>query len=504
MKQHHLHTSIHFVTGSIAPRLFGSFVEHMGSVIYNGIYEPDHPQADEKGFRKDVLALIQDLKLSVIRYPGGNFSSGYNWEDTVGPKKERPVLKELAWEGIETNQFGLNEFLEWVKLTGAEPIITINLGTRGIDAARNLVEYCNGSGGTYWSDLRRSHGYGEPHGIKLWCLGNELDGEWQIAAKRARDYGALAREAAKVMRKVDPSIQLVTVGSSARHLDSYPEWDRKVLDESYEQADYISLHNYINKKSDNTPTYLARPIEMEKQICEIIAACDYVQGAKRSQKTMYLAFDEWNVHKEPDIPYEKWQIGSPFDWCQYTMEDTLVFASMMLTILRHADRIKIGCQSLLVNTIPLILSLKEGPAWRNATYYPLLHASLYAKGEVLQQQSSGPLYTAGDFTDVPGVDSATVLDEEGGVITLFSVNRLSEDVSLKFICDGMFQGEKKEIQVEHIQLYHKDLMARNTIDAPETLTPVSCSFTKASDEDLSMTLRPYSWNVFRMKQENKE
>lgn len=493
MKNAHLIVSKDFKLGKTSDRLFGSFVEHMGSVVYNGIFEPGHPHADENGFRKDVLEMVKDLNLSVIRYPGGNFTSGYNWEDTVGPKENRPVRLDLAWRQFEPNTFGLNEFMTWIGIVGADPIMTINLGTRGVDAARNIVEYCNFEKGSYWSDLRRTHGVLTPYKIKVWCLGNELDGEWQIARKTADEYGQLACEAGKVMKLVDPEIELVAVGSSARHLPSFPKWDETVLMHTYENVDFMSLHNYINRNEDSTATYLARPMDMEKQIKEIIAACDYVKSVKRSNKTMYLSFDEWNVHKNPEVEYIPWQTGCPFDWCRFTMEDTLVFGSMLLTILRNADRIKIACQSLLVNTIPLILTEKGGKAWRNPTFYPIKHASLFGRGEVLVNVMDTPKYDTPEYSDVPVVDSVSVFNEEKKELTVFAINRSDEPVLLKMdVRDFKGYGVK-----EHIVIKHDRLGAVNTSENPSEIKPVLCSSTVVNDGYAESLLEKYSWNVIR-------
>ena len=494
MKKAHLLINQDFKLGKVSDRLFGSFVEHMGSVVYNGIYEPGHPQADKNGFRRDVLELVKELQLSVVRYPGGNFSSGYNWEDTVGPQKNRPVRLDLAWRACEPNTFGLNEFITWSDMLGVEPVITINLGTRGIDAARNIVEYCNFSHGSFWSDLRKTHGCLQPHRIKTWCLGNELDGEWQIAKKSAAEYGRLACEAAKVMKSVDPGIELVAVGSSTRRLPSYPEWDRTVLMHTYDHVEYLSLHNYIDKEEDDdTAAYLARPLEMEKQIKEIIAACDYVQAVKRSNKTMYLSFDEWNVHRNPEVEYEPWQTGSPFDWCRFNMEDTLVFSSMLLTLLRNAARVKIACQALLVNTIPLILTEKNGTAWRNPTFYPLLHASLYGRGEVLGTVLKTPKYDTKTYTGVPVVDTVAIFNQENKTLTVLAINKSKEPVLLKI---GL-QGLRIRRLLEHIELSHEDLKTTNTKENPDKIKPVLGNNTVLRDQGAESLLQPYSWNVVR-------
>jgi Alpha-L-arabinofuranosidase len=482
-----------FNIGQTDPRLFGSFVEHMGSVVYNGIYEPDHPTADENGFRRDVVELVKDLKLGVIRYPGGNFTSGYNWEDGVGPKASRPTKLDLAWKAIEPNTFGLNEFMQWIEQVGSEAIMTVNLGTRGIDEARNIVEYCNFEGGSYWSDLRKSHGVEKPHNIKIWCLGNELDGEWQIARKTADEYGRLACETAKAMRWVDPTLELVAVGSSARHLPTFPEWDRTVLMHTYEHADYLSLHHYINKMETDTANYLAMSINMERQIKEVIATCDYVQSVKRSKKPMKLSFDEWNLWRKPDIEYKQWEIGYPYDWVRFHMEDALVFGSAMLTLLRNADRVRIGCQSLLVNTIPMILTEKGGQAWRNPTYYPFQHVSRYGRGEVLRIVTDSPKYDSSEFTDVPFIDSVAVFNGEDGEITVFAINRSAEpmqyDLDIRDFEDVAF--------LEQIVLKHESLSAINTSDHPTNVSPARSDQTSLDRGTATSLLDPYSWNVIR-------
>lgn len=500
MKSASLTVSKDYKIGKISDRMFGSFVEHMGSVVYNGIYEPDHPEADESGFRKDVLELVKELQLSVVRYPGGNFTSGYNWEDGIGPKEARPSRIDAAWRQIEPNTFGLNEFMAWTRKVGAEAIMTVNLGTRGIEQAKDILEYCNFAGGTLWSDLRKSHGILDPYKIKTWCLGNELDGEWQIARKTAAQYGQLALETAKVMKWVDPDIELVAVGSSARHMSTFPEWDRTVLEYTYEHADMLSLHHYIGKRENDTATYLAMPMEMERQIEEVIAACDYVRGLKRSNKVMQLSFDEWNVWREPDIEYTPWQTGCPYDWVKFHMEDALVFGSAMLTLLRRADRIQIACQSLLVNTIPMILTEKGGKAWRNPTFYPFLHVSRYGRGEVLRSIVDSPKYDTAKYTDVPIIDPVTVYNEEARELTVFCVNRGEESVKLDFDFRDFGSGLAFN---EHIVLKHERLNAVNTSDNPYEITPQPGSGVTIQDGRAEALIDPYSWNVLRFQVKGK-
>lgn len=505
MKKARLKVDKDFRISEIDERIYGSFVEHMGRVVYTGIFEPGHEQADENGFRKDVMELVKKLNLSVIRYPGGNFTSGYKWEDTVGPVEERKTRLELAWRQIEPNTFGLNEFFEWSKQVGADPIMTVNLGTRGIEAACNILEYCNFGGGTYWSDLRKQHGYANPHHIKTWCLGNELDGHWQIASKTAEEYGRLANETSKAMKLIDPTIETVAVGSSTPRLASYPEWDREVLMQCYENVDYLSLHNYINRSQDedlavykkrepdDAATYLSRSLAFDRQIKEVIATCDYVKAVKRSDKTMYLSFDEWNVHRYPEQPYEEWKTGSPIDWCHFTMEDTLLFGGMLLSILRHADRIKISCQSLLVNTIPLILTEAGGKAWVNPTYYPMLHASQYGRGILMDSKLSCDQYSNSLFDEIPTVDHVVVKNEED--MTIFAINRTEESVLL----ESDLHGFKPEQVIEHIGLSSHNLEDINASNHPDHVSPKRINHSLIEDGRVKSELPAYSWNVIRIK-----
>jgi alpha-N-arabinofuranosidase len=284
-----------FIIGEVEKRLFGSFIEHLGRAVYNGIYEPNNPDADEKGFRKDVINLVKELDVSVVRYPGGNFLSGYNWEDGIGDVEKRPVRQELAWLSLEPNKIGINEFADWSRRAGVELMLGVNLGSRGPDDARRLVEYCNFSGGTVLSDLRRKHGVKNPHNIKLWCLGNEMDGHWQICHKTASEYGRIAAEAAKVMRLTDPSIELVVCGSSYTNMPTFGDWEIEVLNHTYDFVDYISLHTYYENRANDTPNFLARNLDMDRFIKTVANICDFIQAKRHSKKRINLSFDEWNI-----------------------------------------------------------------------------------------------------------------------------------------------------------------------------------------------------------------
>lgn len=478
-------------------RIYGSFIEHLGRAVYGGIYEPGHPEADEQGFRKDVLELVRDLQVPIVRYPGGNFVSGYNWEDGVGPVEERPRRLELAWRTVEPNEVGTNEFAEWAKKADTEVMMAVNLGTRGIDAARNLLEYCNHPGGSYWSDLRKQHGYQDPHNFKVWCLGNEMDGPWQIGHKTAEEYGRLAVETAKVMRGLDPSIELVACGSSHSKMPTFPEWERTVLEHSYEAVDYISLHQYFGNPEKDTANYLAKSLDMDQFIRTVIATCDYVKAKKRSKKTIHLSFDEWNVwyhsHAQ-DRQLEPWSVAPPQLEDVYNFEDALLVGCMLITFLKHADRVKMACMAQLVNVIAPIMTENGGEAWKQTIYYPYLHASKYGRGVALQPIIHSPKYDSKDFTDVPYLESTAIYNEESDEVTIFAVNRNLTD-ELLFECDlRSFEGYRL---IEHLVLAHDDVNAVNTKNN-EQVAPHNRGQSSYSDGKLESVLPKASWNVIRL------
>ncbi|MEK3785027.1 MULTISPECIES: alpha-N-arabinofuranosidase [Paenibacillus] len=486
-----------FRIAEVDKRIYGSFIEHLGRAVYGGIYEPSHPLANESGFRSDVKELVKELDVPIIRYPGGNFVSGYNWEDGVGPVADRPKRLELAWRTVEPNEIGTNEFFQWTREVGSEVMMAVNLGTRGIDAARNLVEYCNHPGGSYWSDLRRSHGVEQPHKIKTWCLGNEMDGPWQIGHKTMHEYGRIALEAAKVMRWVDPDIELVACGSSNTGMTTFPEWEAVTLDHTYDAVDYISLHQYYGNRDNDTENFLALTMDLDHFIHTIKSTCDYIKAKKRSKKTMMLSFDEWNVwfhSNEADSKMEPWQIAPPQLEDIYTFEDALLVGSMLITFLRHADRVRMACLAQLVNVIAPIMTENNGRAWKQTIFYPYMHASRFGRGVSLMPVVDSPKYDSKDFTDVPYLDSAVVYNEENEELTIFAVNRNLND-ALELNCDvRSFEGF--EI-VEHLVMESDDLKATNSA-AQEKVAPRSGGSAKLDGGVVSASLNKASWNVIRL------
>ena len=492
-----------YAIARVDQRLFGSFIEHLGRAVYGGIYDPDHPMADQHGFRKDVIEQVKRLGVPVIRYPGGNFVSGFNWEDSIGPPEERPTRLDLAWFTTETNAFGLHEFCQWAKEVNSEVMYAVNLGTRGLDAARNVVEYANHSGGSHWSDQRIKNGAAQPFDIRLWCLGNEMDGPWQISQKTAYEYGRAANEAAKMMKWVDPSIEVVACGSSAFDMPTFGSWELEMLDQCYENVDYVSLHRYYGNQKNDTANFLARSMDMDAYIKAGVSICDAIGAKKRSKKKLNISFDEWNVwyhsnQQDKKIQRkQKWGQALPLLEDVYNFEDALLVGSLLISLLRHCDRVKIACMAQLVNAIAPIMTSETG-CWAQTIYWPFMHVSQYGRGMVLQPVIESPVYDSLDFSDVPILDSIAVLDEDGA-LTIFAVNKsLNEGLILS--CDLRAFGDLKFD--EHFLLHHDDVKAVNTELNPNAVVPVQGEGCKKENGYFKVEIPALSWNVLRFTPEN--
>ncbi|MBQ3373251.1 MAG: alpha-N-arabinofuranosidase [Oscillospiraceae bacterium] len=499
MKQAKIVLDKDYQVSRVDERLFGSFIEHLGRAVYGGIYEPGHPLADELGFRTDVIEAVKKLGVPIVRYPGGNFVSGFHWEDSVGPVESRPRRLDLAWFTTETNEVGLHEFARWADRAGAQIMYAINLGTRGPEQARDVVEYANHLGGSRFSDMRIANGKKDPFNIKLWCLGNEMDGPWQMGQKTAREYGHVANEAAKMMKWVDPSIEVVACGSSSSEMPTFGSWELEMLDQCYENIDYVSLHRYYGNPTGDTPGFLARTMDMDDFIHSVTAICDAVKGKKHSKKQISLSFDEWNVwyhSNEQDKEVwkrEKWGRALPLLEDIYNFEDALLVGSMLLTLLRNADRVKIACLAQLVNVIAPIMTRNGGGCWAQTTYYPFMHASEFGRGTVLKAVVDSPVYDCSDYEGVPTIDTAATLGDDGSV-TVFCVNR---DLSEPCLLDLDLRSFGSLKMVEHIVLHHDDVKAINTEDNPFNVAPTTVPVTALDSGRAEISVPPLSWNVLR-------
>lgn len=464
-------------------RLLGAFLEHLGRAIYTGVYQPDSPFADKNGFRTDVIDEVKQMDVPLMRYPGGNFVSGYNWLDGVGPKNERPTVLERAWNSLETNQFGTNEFIQWCQLVGTEPLLGFNLGTGTPETAVAYVEYCNVDRGTRWSDLRRQHGFEQAHNVRYWCMGNEMDGPWQMGHMTAREYGRKARDAARQIRVIDRSLQLIACGSSNTILPTYLTWDREVLEECYDQVDGISLHNYYGNTEQltggSTARYLAMNLDMERQIQEISAVCDYVQGTIKSHKRLWLSFDEWNVWyraRGGDFSNGHRQFAPKLLEEEYNLEDALLVGGFVNTLLRRSDRVRVGCLAQIVNVIAPLMTNDNG-VLRQSIYYPYAWALKYAKGRVMDllvESDTYPIKADGlraDFARndlVPYLDVTVTLDEKQGEASVFILNR-DLDGERELVLDWFDPEPTRVLACE--TLTGPDLKAVNTFDHPERVIP---------------------------------
>lgn len=448
--------------------LFGSFLEHLGRAVYEGVYDPASKLADANGFRRDVIDEIRKLGVPIIRYPGGNFVSGYNWLDGVGPKQDRPRVLDKAWNSINTNQFGTNEYMTWCKAVGALPLMGLNLGTGTAEEAAALVEYCNTESGAKWSDLRRKHGFAEPYNVKYWCLGNEMDGRWQIGHMTAAEYGIKAQDAARQMRYVDRSLVLIACGSSGPTMATYLDWDREVLESCYEYVDGLSLHRYFANTPEETGgdshKFVAMNLAMDRQIGETLAVCDLVRGLKRSSKKLWLSFDEWNV-------WYRQRSGDAVDGHRqqaphlleeiYNLEDALLVGGLLITLLRNSDRVKIACLAQLVNVIAPIMTNANG-LFRQTIFHPYNWALQYARGRVLNLLIESPTYDVPAMGAVAYIDAAATMNADDGRTTLFVLNRdLSKARQVEVVWEDT---PKSRVAISQV-LTGEDLKAVNGFDA---------------------------------------
>ena len=504
MKSAKLFSDIHFPVGKIDDKMYSSFTEHLGRSIYSGIYEPGHPEADDKGYRKDVAALVKELGVPVIRYPGGNFVSCYDWHDGIGPKENRPKRLDYAWATIETNEFGIDEFCQWAERVGVEPMIAVNLGTGNIKDAGDLVEYCNFPGGTYWSDLRAKNGHPEPYNVKYWCLGNEMEGSWQAGHLSAEDYTKKALEAAKIMRWVDPSIKLVACGSSYEMLPTYMEWDRVMMSELWDQVDYLSTHNYTMNAGQGTTNFIAAYKQLDDHIKNSAKVLEYVKAKNHFTKDIKICLDEWNVRNFQDIKLdslddlaglttfemtsaEKWEIAPSILQEKYSLLDAVVVGGLGITLLNKADSVEIACLAQLINVIAPITTIRGGGVFRQAIYHPFHMLSKYGHGTTMKAVTDAETYSC-DFGELPIVESAVVYNEEAKEVRIFALNTCQDD-STELELDLHGYGDLKV--KKHLVLDGDNLEARNTFEEQENVTMREADVPEGN----KVVLPKLSWNV---------
>ena len=492
-----------FVVGPINRRLFGSFVEHLGRAVYDGIYEPGHPTADADGFRQDVIDLVRELGVSAIRYPGGNFVSGFRWEDSVGPKEQRPRRIDLAWHSTETNQVGLHEFANWLDKVGSELMMAVNLGTRGSQEALDLLEYSNLATGSTRAQERTANGRSAPFDVRMWCLGNEMDGPWQIGHRSADDYGKLAAQTASAMRQFDPDLELVVCGSSSAVMPTFGEWERVVLTHTYDHVDYISCHAYYEEKNGDLDSFLASSTDMDRFIQAVVATADHVKAVRSTDKTINLSFDEWNVwyidrFREVDriVGVDNWPEAPRLLEDHYSVADAVVFGSLLISLLKHADRVTSASLAQLVNVIAPIMTEPGGPAWRQTTFYPFALTSRLAHGTALAVQLESDTYSTLVYGTVPVVDAVATHDATEGSTAVFLVNRSQHEeatVTINITALGAVA-----VQDAHLLNDDTDFYAGNTLQEPDRVQLRSNKSVTINDGILTATLPPVSWTALTL------
>jgi alpha-N-arabinofuranosidase len=485
------------VVAPVNRRLFGSFVEHLGRCVYNGIYEPGHPTANEDGFRLDVVELVRELGSSTVRYPGGNFVSNFRWEDSVGPRDKRPVRRDLAWHALESNQVGLDEFARWLKLTDSELMLAVNLGTRGIESALDLLEYANHPSGTALSDQRAANGAPEPYNVRMWCLGNEMDGPWQTGYMSADDYGKLAARTAAAMKTADSTLELVACGSSGSKMPTFGEWERVVLEHAYEHVDFISCHAYYQERNGDLGSFLASSLDMEYFIATVVATADHVKHKLHSSKTINLSFDEWNIwyldeHQASDEVNDEWRYAPRQLEDVYSVADAVVFGNLLITLLKNSDRVTSASLAQLVNVIAPIMTEPGGPAWRQTTFFPFSVTSRLAKGEVLKPRVASAKYQTEVYGEADLVDSVATFDPESGSGAVFLVNRSQTDALTVSVDVGELGGVRID---EALTLADDDVYAKNTLENQTRVGLQQNATAALEDGTITVTLPPVSWTA---------
>lgn len=488
--------------GEVNKHIYGNFVEHLGRCVYGGIYDTVSKLSDENGFRTDVLAAVKELNPTIIRYPGGNFVSNYNWLDGVGPKSDRIPRLELAWYTLEPNTFGTNEFMQYCKRVGADPYFSVNMGTGTIEEARRWVEYCNVKEGPYYAELRRKHGFPEPHGIKYWSLGNEMDGPWQMGHMNAEDYVKKAREAAKLMLRTSPEIKLIAAGSSNYREGADPDhWNYTILNGLKDVIDYIALHIYVGNPDTNYYNFISTPLVLEQRTKVVKGMIDQVmQTANRlNRDPIRIAWDEYNVWyraRRGNAARGKNALEE-----RYNLEDALVIAGFLNAFVRNADIVKMANMAQLVNVIAPIFTNEQG-MFKQTIFYPLQLFANNVYGTSLDVFVDCETYNTNKFflglgetttqqSKVPYLDvSATYKNDE---VVICVLNR-NKDQAIKtdiLSQNGAFAGN-----IEVYEINGPDIKSTNDFGKTEVQT-VKKPFVKGTDKTITYSFPPHSFTILK-------
>jgi alpha-N-arabinofuranosidase len=469
--------------GHIHPHIFGGFAEHLGRCIYGGIYEPTSPLADNQGYRTDVLDALDRLKMPIIRYPGGNFVSGYRWRDGVGSLEDRPHRLELAWRTYETNHFGTNEFIQFCRKLNTEPYFVVNCGDGDMREARDWVEYCNSDQNTYLANLRRQHGFDEPHNVKYWAVGNEVDGEWQIGYKTPQEYARSYKEFAKVMRWVDPSIQLFAAMISSWKAE-YVERIQLLLDHAADYVDYLSIHWYVGNEDNDFAKYMTVSELIDERISVTEGLIRAMTLQRNIQHPIFIAVDEWNVWYRAKGKFREEHKNLEEI---YNLEDALVIAMHFNAFIRHARSVKMANIAQIVNVIAPIFTNAEG-LFLQTIFYPFELYSRTCGNIALDVFWKCDTFSAGNYSALRKLDVSATLDEAKKSLTVFVVNRSKTDAietTVSLDC-ASFAGD---VQVHVVN--GPDIKAENSFSQPNQVS-VTTAVIPVERNQLTYTFEPHS------------
>ncbi len=457
----HIQIDVDRSLGPINRNIFGGFAEHLGRCIYGGIYDPGSPLSDANGLRTDVLDALRRLRIPVIRYPGGNFVSGYRWRDGVGPVEERVARTDLAWGALEPNTFGTNEFITFCRKIGAEPYIAVNCGDGDMREARDWVEYCNGTRNTALANLRRQHGFEEPHRVKYWGIGNEVDGPWQIGFKTPEEYARAFTEFGKAMRWVDPEIKLLASAVSLWEGD-FVERAQLLIEQAGDLIDYMALHWYVDNHANDYDTYMTTSELIEERLSSYEGLIRALRLDNAIKRPIYIAVDEWNVWYRTHPAF-----GNELNNLEeiYNLEDALVVGMHLNAFIRHSQTVQMANIAQIVNVIAPIFTSPDG-LFLQTIFYPFELYSRMAGPIALDVDWRGDTFSAGAYTGVRSLDVSATFDPERQQVALFVVNRCDTEPLETTIrlTEGCFSGEAKVSVVNG-----PDIKAENSFAAPDVV-----------------------------------